>query len=252
MKFRILIPTYNEAENILRLLEQITQIKIQNAEIDILIIDDGSPDKTADLVADQGFRNLKIMRRNSKSGLGPSYLAGIKESLSDGSYTHLISMDGDCSHRIVDLITLIDNAILNPKSLIIGSRWISGGKIANWPKYRQWISRLGTWYARVALRIAIEDITGGFRVYPVELLRKLDLNKLDSNGYCYQIEMAYACNQTFGAQPKIIEVPITFVERVAGRSKMTGRIVLEAMFQVSLWGLALRGIGNADKLHYVK
>ena len=244
MKLNILIPTYNEAENIVSLLNQISKIEIPNIEIKVLVIDDGSPDKTADLVQDQNYPNVRILRRKSKSGLGPSYLAGIQETLRDSSFTHIVSMDADGSHRIVDLLNLIDNAILNPNKLIIGTRWISGGAVTNWPKYREWISRAGTWYARRALRLDIKDITGGFKIYPVEILKRLDLTKLKSNGYCYQIEISYACIEV-GAS--YLEIPINFVERSAGKSKMSGRIVLEAMAQISLWGLALRGIGNADK-----
>ena len=249
MKILILMPTYNESENILKICNDLEKLKFDTAEHSVLVIDDGSPDLTANLVDNQNFNKITVLRRFKKSGIGPSYLAGINHALNDSSITHLVTMDADGSHQIIDLISLIDTAISNPEMLIIGSRWISGGSITNWPKYRQLISKLGTWYARKMLRINISDITGGFRVYPIELIKNIEIDRISSNGYCFQIEMALAAIQT-GAQ--YVEVPINFIERSAGRSKMTWRIAAEAIVQVTRWSFALRGIGNADKLHYVK
>ena len=249
MKLKILIPTYNESKTILPLLQTINLISIPNVDISVLIVDDGSPDKTADLVDSQNFPNIKVLRRAAKSGLGPSYLAGISEALKDKTITHIATMDADGSHQVIDLISLIDSAISSPNALIIGSRWVSGGKTTNWPTVRQYLSRGGTWYSSKALKLKIKDLTGGFKIYPTKTLNQIDLSAIKSNGYCFQIEITFAAIQV---EPEFVEVPINFIERIAGVSKMSGAIVLEALAQVSTWGLALRGIGNADKLHYVK
>ena len=159
-------------------------------------------------------------------------------------------MDADSSHRVADLSRLIESAKSNPAAnLVIGSRWVPGGAIENWPFARKFLSKLGTKYAQWALNLEIKDLTGGFRVYPRRTLERLDLNQITSNGYCYQIEMAYAISHLQG---EIIEVPITFVERREGVSKMSNRIVLEAMVQVTRWGLTRKLSPSADKLHYVK
>ena len=249
MKIHILIPTFNEAENILKICNELEKLNFVGVDHKVLVIDDGSPDQTAEIVTNRNFSKISVLRRTKKSGIGPSYLAGIKQAMTDKSTTHLVTMDADGSHQIIDLISLIDAAISMPNKVIIGSRWVSGGQITNWPKYRQLISKIGTWYASKMLRIDISDLTGGFRVYPINLIKKIDLGRISSNGYCFQIEMAFAIAHLKGA---IIEVPITFVERRKGQSKMSNRIVLEAMFQVTRWGLARIFRPNADKLHYVK
>ena len=249
MKIHILIPTFNEAENILKICNELEKLNFVGVDHKVLVIDDGSPDQTAEIVTSRNFSKISVLRRTKKSGIGPSYLAGIKQAMTDKSTTHLVTMDADGSHQIIDLISLIDAAISMPNKVIIGSRWVSGGQITNWPKYRQLISKIGTWYASKMLRIDISDLTGGFRVYPINLIKKIDLGRISSNGYCFQIEMAFAATQT-GAN--YLEVPINFIERSAGRSKMSWRIAAEAVAQVTHWGLTLRGIGNADKLHYVK
>jgi len=237
------MPTYNERESIKELLDQLRHL-------DVLIIDDNSPDGTADYVKSLNYSNVDILHRNQKDGLGNAYKAAIKKVLNENEYSHLISMDADGSHRVKDLEKMLQVATDNPNSVILGSRWIHGGEIENWPKYRKWISKAGTWYAKIALKIDLNDLTGGFRIYPKSVLDKLDLDQITSNGYCYQIEMAFAVSHL--PETKTIEVPIKFVERRAGASKMSQRIVLEAMLKVTKLGLGLRINPTADKLHYVK
>ena len=237
------MPTYNERESIKELLDQLRHL-------DVLIIDDNSPDGTADYVKSLNYSNVDILHRNQKDGLGNAYKAGIKKVLNENKYSHLISMDADGSHRVKDLEKMLQVATDNPNSVILGSRWIHGGEIENWPKYRKWISKAGTWYAKIALKMDLNDLTGGFRIYPKSVLEKLDLDQITSNGYCYQIEMAFAVSHL--QETKTIEVPIKFVERRAGASKMSQRIVLEAMLKVTKLGLGLRINPTADKLHYVK
>ena len=237
------MPTYNEKAAIKSILDQID-------DIDVLIIDDNSPDGTADYVNSLNYKNVDILRRNSKDGLGNAYKAAITKVLSDNTYSHLISMDADGSHRPEDLATMLEISKDNPEAVILGSRWISGGSIVNWPIHRKWISKAGTWYAKFALKMDLNDLTGGFRIYPRNVLEQLDLDQITSNGYCYQIEMAFAIKHL--QKTKVIEVPITFIEREQGVSKMSQRIVLEAMLKVTKLGLRLRFNPSADKLHYVK
>jgi dolichol-phosphate mannosyltransferase len=157
-------------------------------------------------------------------------------------------MDADGSHRVIDLEKMIA-AITPGKLIVLGTRWISGGSVVNWPKRRQYLSRAGTAYAKLALGIPLNDLTGGFRIYSVELLKALKLSDMQATGYCYQIEMALAAHL---AGAKEIEVPITFVERINGVSKMSQAIVIEALLQTTRWGISRILRPNADKLHYVK
>ena len=157
-------------------------------------------------------------------------------------------MDADGSHRVEDLEKMI-SAMEPGKLIVLGTRWIPGGSVVNWPKRRQYLSRAGTAYAKLALRIPLNDLTGGFRVYSVELLKSLNLVDMQATGYCYQIEMALAAHL---AGAKEIEVPITFVERINGVSKMSQAIVIEALVQTTRWGFSRTFRPNADKLHYVK
>ena len=250
MQCAIMIPTYNEREAIALLLPQIAKIQIPEVEIQVLVIDDNSPDRTSEYVASLELPFVKILNRTKKEGLGRAYMAGIKFLLQDQKITHLISMDADGSHRVVDLVKLIESAKSHPKaSLIIGSRWVKGGGIVNWPFARKLLSKAGTAYAKFALKMKITDLTGGFKVYPRWAVDKIDLEKITSNGYCYQIEMTHAFSQL---NAPIVEEPITFIEREVGVSKMNQRIVIEAMWQVTRWGLTLRFHPSADKLHYVK
>ena len=247
MKPIVLIPTFNERKSIKEVLDGIKNI---NGNIDVLIIDDNSPDKTADYVKSLNFFNVDILQRTQKDGLGNAYKAAIKQVLQKDTYTHVISMDADGSHRPEDLEQMLEISAANPECFILGSRWIPGGAIVNWPKRRKWLSKAGTRYAKWALKMQLNDLTGGFRIYPRAALERIDLEQITSNGYCYQIEMAFALKHLPNVQA--IEVPITFVEREQGESKMSQRIVLEAMLKVTTLGLGLRLRPTADKLHYVK
>ena len=248
-KIALLIPTYNEAVSIVELLQQLKSFReISEDKFDVIVIDDNSPDGTATIVDNLAIDWVSILRRPVKGGLGAAYRAGFKEVLSSQQYTHVITMDADGSHRVADLKKMI--AAIEPgKLIVLGTRWIPGGSVVNWPKRRQYLSRAGTAYAKLALRIPLNDLTGGFRVYSVELLKSLKLEDMQATGYCYQIEMALAAHL---AGAKEIEVPITFVERINGVSKMTQAIVVEALVQTTRWGLSRTFRPNADKLHYVK
>jgi dolichol-phosphate mannosyltransferase len=215
---------------------------------DVVIIDDNSPDGTATIVDNLALTWVKILRRAAKGGLGAAYRAGFAQVLASNDYTHVVTMDADGSHRVEDLPAMF-SAIGSGKSITLGTRWIQGGSVVNWPKSRQLLSKAGTRYAKLALGIKLNDLTGGFRVYSVELLRSLNLKEMTATGYCFQIEMAMAADL---AGAVATEVPITFVERINGVSKMSQAIVIEALLQTTRWGLARRLRPNADKLHYVK
>jgi dolichol-phosphate mannosyltransferase len=248
MKPVILIPTYNESIAIVELLEKLSTLHNQR-DFDVIVLDDNSPDKTADIVDNLRLPWVTIIRRPGKAGLGAAYRAGFAEVLKSDKYTHVVTMDADGSHRVEDLPAMLDARHESQLSITLGTRWIKGGSVVNWPLSRQLLSRAGTAYARIALRILLHDLTGGFRVYSVALLRKLNLTEMTATGYCFQIEMAMAADLA-GASKR--EVPITFVERVNGVSKMSKAIVVEALWQTTLWGLARALRPNADKLHYVK
>ena len=248
MKPVILIPTYNESIAIVELLEKLSTLHNQR-DFDVIVLDDNSPDKTADIVDNLRLPWVSIIRRPGKAGLGAAYRAGFAQVLQNDKYTHVVTMDADGSHRVEDLPAMLDARHDSQLSITLGTRWIKGGSVVNWPLSRQLLSRAGTAYARIALRIPLHDLTGGFRVYSVALLRKLNLTEMTATGYCFQIEMAMAADLA-GASKR--EVPITFVERVNGVSKMSKAIVVEALWQTTLWGLARALRPNADKLHYVK
>ena len=248
MKPVILIPTYNESLSIVELLQNLSRLQSQYL-FDVIVIDDNSPDQTADIVDNLNLSWVSVMRRPGKAGLGAAYRAGFAEVLKRDNYTHVVTMDADGSHRVEDLPEMLSVEHSNRYSITLGTRWMPGGSVVNWPKYRQFLSRAGTTYARRVLKIDLRDLTGGFRIYSIDLLKKLKLDQMDATGYCFQIEMAMAADL---AQASQVEVPITFIERINGRSKMSRGIVLEALWQTTLWGLTRRLRPNADKLHYVK
>ena len=248
MKPIILIPTYNESIAIVELLNSLTALHNQR-DFDVLVLDDNSPDKTADIVDNLSLPWVKVLRRPGKAGLGAAYRAGFAEVISSDRYTHVVTMDADGSHRVEDLPSMLDALHSSDLSITLGTRWIKGGSVVNWPISRQLLSKAGTAYARIALRIPLHDLTGGFRVYSVALLRKLNLTQMTATGYCFQIEMAMASDLAGASK---VEVPITFVERINGVSKMSKNIVAEALWQTTLWGIARAVRPNADKLHYVK
>ena len=249
MKAMILIPTYNEATSVVELLHSLKSLRdLKQFDFDVTVIDDNSPDKTAEIVASLNLDWVSILKREKKDGLGNAYRAGFAQVLSDSSYDQIVTMDADGSHRVADLPAMF--AAISPgKSIVLGTRWIPGGSVVNWPKSRQLLSRSGTRYASLALGIKLADLTGGFRIYSRQLLESLNLKKMDATGYCFQIEMALAAHLA-GATAK--QVPITFVERINGVSKMSRAIVIEALLQTTRWGVKRRLRPNADKLHYVK
>lgn len=234
IKVLILIPTYNEAESISNLLNRLQKVRLVVAntyDIDILIIDDGSPDKTVEIIKNLDIGKLKILQRNVKSGLGPAYLAGFTEGLKS-DYQYFVEMDADLSHQPEELPTLLENA--GAHKFVIGTRWMPGGSVVNWPKKRQFISKMGTRYAAFALNLPFRDLTSGYRVIPRSFLEDIDFSKVETRGYGFQVEMAIKANQNGFA---ITEVPIRFVERENGHSKMSLAIVWEAWAMVTLWGL---------------
>jgi len=233
MKRLIIIPTYNELANAPILIERIFK-HIANSHI--LIIDDGSPDKTGEKIKEiqRRYPGLFLLERASKSGLGSAYRTGFAWGLERG-YESLIEMDADLSHRVRDLKKMIEAEELQPNTdLVIGSRWVSGGKTENWSKSRELLSRAANLYVRAMLGMGVKDSTAGFRIYSSSILERLNLEAIKSEGYSFQIEMTRAVYKLGG---KIIEVPITFRERENGVSKMSKSIVREAMLLVTIWGL---------------
>ena len=249
MRAMILIPTYNEATSIVELLHSLNDLRnTHQFSFDVTVIDDNSPDQTAQIVDSLNLDWVNVLRREKKDGLGNAYRAGFAHVLSDPRYDQIVTMDADGSHRVADLPAMF--AAISPgKSIVLGTRWIAGGSVVNWPKSRQLLSKSGTKYASLALGIKLADLTGGFRIYSRQLLDSLNLKDMDATGYCFQIEMALAAHV---AGAKATEVPITFVERINGVSKMSRAIVIEALVQTTRWGIKRRVWPNADKLHYVK
>ena len=227
----VVIPTYNEADNVAWIVEQ---LHLAQPEVDVLIADDGSPDGTgeiADTLASSD-RRVNVMHRSGKQGLGSAYRAGFAWGIERG-YDVLVEMDADGSHRPEDLGTLLAASDAGA-DLVLGSRWVDGGGVVNWPWHRRFISRGGTFYARLMLGIPVKDATGGYRAFRRQTLEKLPLDEVASQGYCFQIDMA---RRVLGAGMTIVEVPITFVERERGESKMSGGIVREALWRVTVWGV---------------
>ena len=229
----IIVPTYNELSNAPLLIRRIFK-QIPNS--DVLVVDDGSPDKTADAIRElqQEFPTLHLLERKTKLGLGSAYRLGFAWGLEQG-YEELIEMDADLSHRVRDLKKMIDAKELQPNTdLVIGSRWIPGGKTENWSRGRELLSRAANLYVRAMVGLGVRDSTAGFRIYSASMLKRLNMESIKSEGYSFQIEMTRAVHKLDG---KIIEVPITFRERENGVSKMSKKIVREAMFLVTIWGL---------------
>jgi dolichol-phosphate mannosyltransferase len=229
----VVIPTYNERDNVERI---VGRARSAVPDADILVADDNSPDGTGDaadkLAADDD--HVYVMHRPAKQGLGAAYLAGFRWAL-DRSYGVVVEMDADGSHRPEDLPRML--IALEDADLVLGSRYVPGGSVVNWPLPRQLLSRGGNTYARVALGVPIRDITGGYRAFRRETLLGLDLEIVQSQGYCFQVDLAWrAVRGGF----RVVEVPITFVEREIGTSKMSGGVVREALWRVTEWGFSSR------------
>ena len=231
--YLVIVPTYNEIRSIAILLPQLVELNL-----DILIVDDGSPDGTADACRQIGLESgrIVVVERKKKLGLGSAYKAGFKYG-EDRGYKYLIEMDADGSHQVSDLLSLMASMETNQPDLVIGSRWIAGGAVENWARRREWLSRAANAYARLLLGGKVKDLTAGFRIYRTSKLIQIDLASVKSEGYCFQIEMTKRMSQIGGT---ILEVPITFIERKYGVSKMSKRIVFEAIYRVTAWGIGAK------------
>lgn len=229
MKTLVIMPTYNEALNIEHSVKELFK---HNPAVSLLIVDDASPDGTGQLADKLALANqqITVLHRSAKTGLADAYKAGFSWGL-ENKFDLLIEMDADGSHRAEDLPKLLAKS--STHELVIGSRWVAGGKVENWPRYRLLLSRGGNTYAKFMLGSKIKDMTAGFRVYQAQLLERLHLEDLAAHGYSFQVEMTRKCEQIHAS---IAEVPITFAEREHGISKMSRAIVFEAMWLVTKLG----------------
>jgi dolichol-phosphate mannosyltransferase len=232
----ICLPTYNEREN----LEPMVRALLERLGPDggVLVIDDGSPDGTGELADRLAAANgrVSVLHRAAKEGLGPAYLAGFRRALADGAEL-ILEMDCDFSHDPADVPRLIEAA--RGADLVLGSRYVRGGRVENWSVLRRFVSRAGSLYAQVLLRTRVRDLTGGFKCYRRAVLERIDLDAVSARGYAFQIETTY---RALRAGFRVVEVPIAFTERTAGSSKMSRAIVLEAIWRVPL--LAARGLAG--------
>ena len=229
MKTLVVIPTYNEAQSLASTVEGLLA---EIAGVDVLVVDDNSKDGTAAIADSLGIRHARVsvLHRPAKQGLGPAYIDGFSYAFANG-YEVVVEMDADGSHQSSDLQRIL--LAISSADLVIGSRWISGGSVQNWPFARVLLSKYGNVYARLILGTDILDMTSGFRAYRASFLQKLISTTVSSQGYSFQVELAFRASKT----GVVKEVPITFVERAEGRSKMTLGIVLEALVKIQLWGI---------------
>ncbi|CAL9637503.1 Undecaprenyl-phosphate mannosyltransferase [Streptomyces sp. enrichment culture] len=229
----VIIPTYNEAENIKTIVGRVREAV---PEAHVLVADDNSPDGTGKLADELAASDdhVQVLHRKGKEGLGAAYLAGFRWGMEHG-YGVLIEMDADGSHQPEELPRLL--TALKGADLVLGSRWVPGGRVVNWPKSREFISRGGSLYSRLALDLPLRDITGGYRAFRVETLQGLGLDEVASQGYCFQVDLA---RRAIKAGYHVVEVPITFVERELGDSKMSRDILVEALWRVTTWGVGER------------
>ncbi len=226
----VIVPTYNEINNLETI---VRRIRAAVPAADVLVVDDASPDGTgalADRLASTDTA-IRVLHRESKDGLGRAYLAGFAHALAH-DYDYIVEIDADGSHDPAELPRMLELA--RNADLVIGSRWVDGGAVRNWPWLRQAISRTANAYSRAMLRSRIRDITAGYRVFSADALRSLQLTAVSSQGYCFQIELAWRLER---AGQVIVEHPITFVERENGHSKMHLGVVLEALLRVTVWGM---------------
>jgi dolichol-phosphate mannosyltransferase len=232
----VVIPTYNEAENLEPLLGRLRKAV---PEADVLVVDDGSPDGTgeiADRIAGEDAA-VHVLHRTEKTGLGTAYVAGFRWALGEG-YDAVVEMDADGSHAPEELPRLL--TALRDADLVIGSRWVAGGQVRNWPLSRLLLSRGASIYTRLLLRYPVKDSTAGYRTYRRVVLETLKLDEIASTGYCFQIDLGW---KTWRSGFRVVEVPITFTEREVGTSKMSSAIVVEALWRVAVWGLTSRSRG---------
>jgi dolichol-phosphate mannosyltransferase len=228
----IVMPTYNERQN---LEIMANRIRSSTPDVDLLVVDDNSPDGTGDL-ADKLVEtdsHVHVLHRTEKAGLGRAYIAGFNWAL-ERDYSLIIEMDADGSHRPEDLPRLLDAARAGA-DLVIGSRYVPGGSVVNWPKHREVLSKGANIYVKLMLGTSVKDATGGYRVYRATTLRKIDLNNVESAGYSFQVDLTVRVLQS---GLSITEVPITFVERELGASKMSSAVIRESFFRVAQWGVS--------------
>ena len=236
----VIVPTYDEVQSLPVLLDELL---VEVPQVDVLVVDDASPDGTgrvAEAVAARHDR-VQVMHRAGKEGLGAAYRAGFAWGL-DRHYRVIVEMDADGSHLPRDLPRLL--AAVEDADLVIGSRWVPGGEVVNWPWFRRWISRGGTGYARWALGLPVRDTTAGFRAMRARAVARIGYERVASQGYCFQIDMT---RRFVDAGLRVVEVPVTFVERAQGRSKMSGAIVREALWRVTVWGVQRRLGGRSAR-----
>jgi dolichol-phosphate mannosyltransferase len=229
----VIIPTYNEKDNLGPIAQRLHEA-VPGA--DLLVVDDNSPDGTGVLADELAAASdwVHVLHRAGKEGLGAAYLAGFRWARDKG-YDVVVEMDADGSHAPEQLPRLL--AALESADLVLGSRWVDGGQVRNWPKSRELLSRGGNAYTRIALGLPLRDATGGYRAYRRTVLDPLLDTGIASQGYCFQVDLAW---QVWRAGHRVVEVPITFVERERGESKMSRAIVAEALWRVTVWGLRSR------------
>lgn len=226
----VVIPTYNERDN---LEEVVARLRAAVPLADVLVVDDASPDRTGELAAEMAAADgrMHVLHRSGKRGLGGAYIAGFRWGMAEG-FDAVVEMDADGSHQPEELPRLLE--ALWDADLVVGSRWVPGGRVLNWPPLRMLLSRGGNTYTRFALGIPLRDATGGFRAYRSRTLESIGLEEVESQGYCFQVDLAV---RTLRRGLRVVEVPITFVERTKGASKMDRDIVAEALWRVTAWGV---------------
>ncbi|WP_433393819.1 polyprenol monophosphomannose synthase [Micromonospora sp. KLBMP9576] len=238
----VVIPTYDEADNVAQI---VARVRGAAPSVEVLVADDNSPDGTgalADALAAADAR-VHVLHREGKQGLGAAYLAGFAWARERG-FDAVVEMDADGSHAPEDLPALL--AAARDADVVIGSRWVRGARVLNWPLRRLLLSRCGNLYARLALKMPLSDATGGYRVYRLAALDEIDLQSVCSQGYSFQVELSRLAHRS-GA--RIVEVPITFAERERGSSKMSPLIVAEALWRISAWGMQDRRLAVRRGLH---
>jgi len=230
----VCVPTYDEIESLPLLLDRLLAVR---PGVDVLVVDDSSPDGTGEYAQSRAADEprLHVLHRIGKQGLGAAYLAAFDWALTSG-YDVVCEMDADGSHSPEQLHRLLDAVALGA-DLAIGSRWVAGGQVCNWPMSRRMLSRVGNTYTRLALGIPVADATAGYRAFTAHALRQIALADVASAGYCFQVDMAW---RAVRADLAVVEVPVTFVEREAGASKMSSAIVREALWRVTVWGVRHR------------
>ena len=244
MRALVVLPTYQEAENVAEVLRR---LRAAAPGADVLVVDDSSPDGTAAIAKAAGHElgGIDVLVRPTKSGLGSAYRAGFAEGLARG-YDVLVEMDSDLSHDPARLPALL-RAVDAGADLAVGSRYVPGGSIPSWPVHRRFLSRAGNRYVDLVLDLSVRDATSGFRAYRAEILRRIDLASVRADGYGFQIEMVY---RVAAAGGQIVEQPIEFVDRQRGTSKMSFRIIAEALLLVTWWGVRDRVVGRRPHLPF--